>query len=177
MVKSLSNLCKNNPKISQNPNPTRVIISDSRLSGRFTSAIQTESPRIRMALMQRLFACKRRGQMMDQLYCELQGILKQTENFVKEIPFPITIQLQEKTWGQKNDLKMFFKVKNFDLGLIGWFIVCERYLRRDVLFEQPFPPNHHRQAYHEQFHEFCQGRLRRPSRWLSPRSPPKRPLP
>ena len=27
----------------------------------------------------------------------LQGILKQTENFVKEIPFPITIQLQEKT--------------------------------------------------------------------------------
>ena len=26
----------------------------------------------------------------------LQGILKQTENFVKEIPFPITIQLQEK---------------------------------------------------------------------------------
>jgi len=27
----------------------------------------------------------------------LQGILKQTENFLKEIPFPITIQLQEKT--------------------------------------------------------------------------------
>lgn len=27
----------------------------------------------------------------------LQSILKQTENFVKEIPFPITIQLQEKT--------------------------------------------------------------------------------
>ena len=27
----------------------------------------------------------------------LQGILKQTENFVKEIPFPITIQLQEKS--------------------------------------------------------------------------------
>lgn len=26
----------------------------------------------------------------------LQGILKQTENFLKEIPFPITIQLQEK---------------------------------------------------------------------------------
>lgn len=26
----------------------------------------------------------------------LHGILKQTENFVKEIPFPITIQLQEK---------------------------------------------------------------------------------
>ena len=46
--------------------------------------------------MQRLFACKRRGQMMDQLYCELQGILEQTEIFLKEIPFPITIQLQEK---------------------------------------------------------------------------------
>lgn len=27
----------------------------------------------------------------------LQGILKQTENFLKEIPFPITIQLQEKS--------------------------------------------------------------------------------
>ncbi|SHL80450.1 hypothetical protein [Fibrobacter sp. UWH4] len=27
----------------------------------------------------------------------LQGILKQTENFLKEIPFPITIRLQEKT--------------------------------------------------------------------------------
>ena len=27
----------------------------------------------------------------------LQGILKQTETFLKEIPFPITIQLQEKT--------------------------------------------------------------------------------
>ena len=27
----------------------------------------------------------------------LQGVLKQTENFVKEIPFPITIRLQEKT--------------------------------------------------------------------------------
>ena len=27
----------------------------------------------------------------------LQGILKQTENFMKEIPFPITIQLQEKS--------------------------------------------------------------------------------
>ena len=27
----------------------------------------------------------------------LQGILKQTENFLKEIPFPIMIQLQEKT--------------------------------------------------------------------------------
>ena len=27
----------------------------------------------------------------------LQGILKQTENFVKEIPFPITIELQEKS--------------------------------------------------------------------------------
>ena len=27
----------------------------------------------------------------------LQGILKQTENFLKEIPFPITIQIQEKS--------------------------------------------------------------------------------
>lgn len=27
----------------------------------------------------------------------LQGLLKQTENFLKEIPFPITIQLQEKS--------------------------------------------------------------------------------
>ena len=39
----------------------------------------------------------------------LQGILKQTENFLKEIPFPITIQLQEKTWGQKNRLQVVFQ--------------------------------------------------------------------
>ena len=46
----------------------------------------------------------------------LQCILKQTENFLKEIPFPITIQLQEKIWGR--------------------FIVCERYLQRGLYDER-----------------------------------------
>ena len=44
----------------------------------------------------------------------LQGILKQTENFLKEIPVPITIQLQEKSWSQNFWLQVS-KVQNFHL--------------------------------------------------------------
>ena len=44
----------------------------------------------------------------------LQGILKQTENFLKEISFPITIQLQEKSCSRKFRLQVS-KVQNFHL--------------------------------------------------------------
>lgn len=42
----------------------------------------------------------------------LQGILEQTEIFLNEIPFSITIQLQEKSWSRKFRLQVS-KVQNF----------------------------------------------------------------
>ena len=70
----------------------------------------------------------------------LQGILKQTENFVKEIPFPITIQLQEKSWSRKFRLQVS-KVQKFPPLIVipldnrhPWIYICSEQVCSLVFF-------------------------------------------
>jgi hypothetical protein len=49
--------------VRKNSNPKLVPFFGCRLSRKFMLAIQTESSQIRIALVQHLFVCKRRGQM------------------------------------------------------------------------------------------------------------------